>query len=203
MAIGTAYNSGARFDAAAGVANSPVVSGADEAAGAAIAAAVEAFEGVGMHLPELAIFVHDSHDGCNGHPGVYSKGGDMNRIDICWVHPFIIRHELAHAWEHFNVDDATRREFLELTGMAAWNPGTAHHTRGIERAANIIARGLESRPIQSMHRNRHAEELALFELLTGLASPRISHWNDERPVGGPRRAVVLAPSEGVSRSIVE
>ena len=101
MAIGTAYNSGARFDAAAGVAGRPVVSGADDDSGAAIVAAVDAFEDVGMHLPELTIVVHDSYDGCNGHPGVFSKGGDKNRVDICFRDLGEINYELRELHKGF------------------------------------------------------------------------------------------------------
>ncbi len=93
MAIGVTHYTSSRFAAATDNARDHVISGADEDAAAAIAAAVNAFEDAGMRLPRLRIFVHDSYDGCNGHPGVYSKGGDKNRIDICWAHPSIIRHE--------------------------------------------------------------------------------------------------------------
>ena len=182
----------------------PGIHGADDAAEAEIMAAIERFVDAGLPLPELSIHVHESAQGCNGHQGLFGKGGDKHRIDICVVHPSVIRHELAHLWEHHNVDDATRQAFLDSTGLEAWNDQSAvHRSRGIEQAAYLVAWGIAPEPIQSMLRSFHGEDLANFELLTGEPSPRIAHSDDVVASTATATGHPIVPAgEVVSRSVV-
>ncbi len=161
--------------------------GADRDEQIKINEAMAAFTDQGLILPELRIYVHDSDSGCDGHLGIYSNGGDKRRIDICHFDPSVIRHELAHAWEHHHMNDATRSAFMDQAEVVSWSdPETGHHARGIERAAYLIAWGLDSDPIQRHLDTHFAQDLAMFELLVGFASPRISHWDDPRPASQPR-----------------
>jgi hypothetical protein len=166
--------------------NAHGIHGADADQEADINAAILAFDQAGLLLPDLQIYVHESNEGCNKNLGLFSQGGDKHRIDICMAHPSVIRHELAHAWEHHNMTDATRRAFLQRRGIEAWNDQeSSAQVRGIEQAAYLIAWGLDSRPIQSLLRSRHAEDLDLYELLTGSQSPRIAVWDADSRLASP------------------
>lgn len=135
--------------------------------------AMELFETAGLELPPLRIHVHPTHEACNGNLGLYSKGGDLHRIDLCDLTPWLIVHELAHAWERHNVDDATRDAFMAATGAGTWNDHSQPHpARGVEQAADAIAWGLIGHDL-SPHSAHHADDLAHFEHLTGTTSPRI------------------------------
>jgi hypothetical protein len=155
--------------------------GADEDERAEVEAGIEALTSAGLPLPDLRIYVHDTEEGCGGNLGLFRQGGDLHRVDICLVEQALIRHELAHAWEHHSMDEATRQEFMERTGLETWNDhDEAHHSRAIEEAAYLVVFGLESAPIQRISASHYSEDLALYELLTGSPSPRVSHWDDEQ-----------------------
>lgn len=51
------------------------------------------------------------------HSGLFSSAVVPWRIDICGDVDFTYEHELAHAWEAANVDDATRRAFMSMRGV--------------------------------------------------------------------------------------
>ncbi len=160
--------------------------GADADQEADINAAIGAFNQAGLLLPQLRIYVHGSNGECDENLGLYGGGGDTHRIDICMAHPSVIRHELAHAWEHHNMTDATRRAFLLRTGLEVWNDQeSSAPVRGMEQAAYLIAWGLDSRPIQRLLHSSNAEDLDLYELLTGSQSPRIAHWDSESRLVSP------------------
>jgi len=168
--------------------------GADADQEADIYAAIDAFDQAGLLLPLLQIYVHDSGEGCHEELGLFSKGGDKHRIDICMAHPSVIRHELAHAWEHHNMTNATRLAFLQRKGIEVWNDQeSSAPVRGIEQAAYLIAWGLDSRPIQSLLRSSHAEDLDLYELLTGSQSPRIAQWDAESRLTRPAKRGGMSP----------
>lgn len=160
--------------------------GADSDEEAEIMAAMDMFSESKLALPPLRIYVHDGMDECGGNLGLFSRGGDMHRVDVCMPHVGLIRHELAHAWEYHNVDDSTRQAFMDRAGIDGWNdPEQPHPTRGVERAAFIIAWGSESQPIQMISGGHYAEDLARYELLIGSPSPRISHWGDTPSAARP------------------
>lgn len=141
---------------------------------AVVEEAMELFESAGLTLPPLRIFVHATHEPCNGNLGLYSKGGDLHRIDLCDLTPWLIVHELAHAWERHNVDDETRDAFMAHTGAGTWNDhAQPHPARGVEQAADAIAWGLIGHDLQPQSAGHHAEDLAHFEHLTGTVSPRL------------------------------
>ncbi len=141
---------------------------------ATIVEAVERFEAAGLGLPVLSFHVHDSRATCNGAPGLYSKGGDQHRIDLCDPSEALVIHELAHAWEFHHVSDATREAFMELTGARVWSSHEVPHpARGVEQFAHAIEWGLKDEAIQPMSMSHYAPDLRRFELATGLVSPRL------------------------------
>ena len=169
--------------------------GADPAFEVEIVETIAMFDRSGLTLPELRIYVHDSQEPCGDNLGLYSKGGDPHRIDVCNHSTRLVMHELAHVWEYHNMDDSTRRAFMERSGAKVWNDhSVVHPARGVEQVADAIKWGLDSAPIQSMSMNYYAEDLERFELLTGVASPRIAHLADEAHVARRFAATVTASS---------
>ena len=154
--------------------------GADATETEMIDDAMDTFADAGLALPERRIYVHDSLEPCRDNIGLWGKGGDKERIDLCMVESAVLLHELAHAWEHHAVSDATRDAFMERTDSGTWNDHDIdHHSRGIEKAAYLVAWSLEDQPIPRMSAGHYAEDLELYELLTGTTSPRVAHWNTE------------------------
>lgn len=157
--------------------------GADADEQAEVEQALATFEANGLPLPELRIYVHDSKAGCADALGRFRLHGDVHRVDICLVEQPLILHELAHAWEHHFVNDATREAFMVATGAPSWeDPNHAHKARGIEKTAYLVAWALEDAPLQRISSGLHMDDLANYELLTGSPSPRVAHWADEQPV---------------------
>ena len=153
--------------------DAPGIHGATAATELEIRAGLELFARAGLDLPELAIYVHDSTEACGGWLGLFDADGSGRRIDLCGN---VLLHELAHAWEHHHVTDATRQAFLEYANLEVWNDhDTPHPARGIEHAANVIAWGVSSQPLQAGELDLYAEHLYRYELLTGRPSPRIAH----------------------------
>ena len=148
------------------------IHGADNHAEAIIAQALDRFAEAALPLPELRIYVHDSQEGCDGHQGLYSNGGDPHRIDLCDLDATI--HELAHAWEHHHLTDQTRTAFMDHYDIEGWNdPDLAHAHRGVEQVAFAITWGLADQPVQAMLADHYADQLERYELLTGTTSPRL------------------------------
>jgi hypothetical protein len=152
--------------------------GADETMKQQILDAIDRYDTLPQALPALRIYVHDTDEPCNGNnnQGLYNKGGDQYRIDLCSTSIKVLTHELAHAWEYHNINDATRAAYVELAGLRVWNDkDVAHPARGVEQVAWLITWGLDDQPIQAMLLGHYAEDLDRFELLTGTPSPRIAH----------------------------
>jgi hypothetical protein len=148
--------------------------GADDATAAKIQVALSLYAAADLELPALLIYVHETEEGCNGHPGIFNKDGSGHRVDICDM--LLLSHELAHAWELHNMDEATRLAFMEEAGLSNWNdPDTDHDLRGIEQAAKAIAIGVSSGPIGADVVDLYHDQLDTYELLTGKPSPRIAH----------------------------
>lgn len=151
--------------------------GGSDHAVALLAAALDLYEEAGMEFLDLRVYIHDSLEDCDGHQGLFGRSGDMRRIDLCNVDGPVIRHELAHVWEYHNASEADRRRYMALIEAETWNDlDSPAPARAQERAAWLIAWGVEERPLQQHLAGYHAADLEKFEILTGRASPRIRHW---------------------------
>lgn len=139
-----------------------------------VTAAIERYVSVGLQLPDLRVRIHSNGiAGCDGLQGQFRREGDVGVIDLCFGGEFLALHELGHAWERFNLDDRQRAEFMELTGLVTWRSNdVTWHDRAAERAANVLAFGLLSVPLANVR--YHGGQLAEFEALTGIESPRLS-----------------------------
>ena len=95
--------------------------------------------------------------------------------------------------------DSTRESFMEQATLANWNDHDAPHpSRAIEQVAYLISWGLDSQPLQRITANQNKEDLDRFEQLTGIPSPRISHWADEAAAPRSIRPVVEGPADAVT-----
>ncbi|MBT8217582.1 MAG: hypothetical protein KJO17_12085 [Acidimicrobiia bacterium] len=84
-------------------------------------------------------------------------------------------HELAHAWMLDEIDAATRRQVLDLSGRTQWvNDAIPWADRGVEYAAQVIAWGLADEPVSLVELDRPPcdEVTAAYRLLTG-TDPRL------------------------------
>jgi len=150
-----------------------VVHGSDERSHEQIADADAAFRAAGLDLPSLEIHVHENHAGCGGFAGQFNRDGSGLRVDFCSGNSFTVLHEFAHVWEYHNVDDTTRDALVEMHGLETWRSSDVPwEERGVEVAAETIAKGLLERPFPEWQ----CEEIELldqgFRLLTGRSSPR-------------------------------
>jgi hypothetical protein len=163
--------------ASASLAPQVKVTGAAAAADATVGLAVAAFVDNGLALPDLDIRFHDDKRGCKGNQGLFKVVDGIGVIDLCSSSEFVILHEIGHAWARLNLDDHDRDAFVELVDSPAWS-GHDHawHKRGTEVAANTLAHGLLSEPLES--RSHRARELDRFAVLTGIESPRLAAFDD-------------------------
>lgn len=125
----------------------------------------------GYELPDLVLRLHDDMNGCEGHRGLFHFTDGKPVIDLCFDEEFLALHELGHAWEYFNLDDADRIVFQQSIGAPTWNsPNVPHKFRAVEIAAETMASGLLSAPATpGSNWNRRS---ARFEALTGSPPPR-------------------------------
>jgi len=150
-----------------------VVYGADANARDQIAAADAAFHAAGLELPSLEIHVFGNYTGCDGLAGQFNRDGSGLRVDFCSGNSFTVLHEFAHAWEYHHVDDTVRDAFLELHDLASWRSREVPWAeRGVEVAAETIAKGLLKRALPTWQCDDAALLDEGYALLTGERSPR-------------------------------
>ncbi len=153
----------------------PGIYGADRDVVAAFEAAIDRYNTSGLTLPPLRIYVHTTRDSCSGYVGVFNHYNDPYRIDMCagTGYQIFILHELAHAWAYHTISDDTRQAFLNRTGLVWNHPDVKWPQRGTEVLAKTIAWGLRSEPLTVAEADDFADRLEQFQLLTGVASPRL------------------------------
>lgn len=153
------------------------ISGADAVASQIIEESIARYDDVGLALPTLRIHVHGTSEGCNGAGGVFRKGGDPHRIDLCGeirAHLTVL-HELAHAWARHYLSEDTKQAFLDDTGLTWTGADVPWRERGVEAVAITLAWGLvPDAPLRGEPSEDTAELLRHFELLTGKPSPRLA-----------------------------
>lgn len=143
----------------------------DEDEQARLDEALALFRHNGLALPDLEVRFFDDKDGCKGHFGLFQQRYSPWRISICSDLPFVLTHELAHAWEAANLDDEDRRRYLELRALTSWNDrDVPWRDRGSEDAAFVIQQNLTAtrRPPSSEEWQSRVER---YELLTRRPSP--------------------------------
>lgn len=128
--------------------------------------AVAAFEAAGLELPPLVVVFDLDGEGCKGHPGLFTSGTPA-RIELCTEMRHVVLHELAHAWEWHNLDDAVRGDFVEDHGLATWNSRDHEWAdRGVEVFADTVAIGMVL--VDGSDNPKVIERLCSFEEITGV-----------------------------------
>ena len=136
--------------------------------------AVERYLSSGLAMPDLRVHIHTGGKaGCGGFQGLFHPDGKVAVIDLCYPGEFLVLHELGHAWERFNLDDRQRAGFERLMGLTTWrSTDVVWHDRAAERAANVLAHGLLSTPLETAR--YHRQVFAEFQALTGITTPRLA-----------------------------
>lgn len=139
-----------------------------------VARAMQRFADHGLQLPPLEITFSDTNDACEGFRGMYfgptQTPNPVDRIAVCDDWSVHLYHELAHAWEHHSVTDATRAELVSRWQLSTWGDQSEEWAdRGIERAAKTIAYTLAFDDLPSgLNVDLY---VCAFELLTGTPLP--------------------------------
>jgi hypothetical protein len=150
-----------------------VIHGANAAEERAIDWSIRRYREAGLAgMPDLEVYLHRTHEECNGGLGLYHAG----RIDLCTTEssePYqrkFALHEMAHAWTEAHIESAILNRFMEIRGIAYWNDRSDDwKDRGTEQAAEIITWGLgEGEIAPLLPEIVDVRTLAgLYELLTG------------------------------------
>lgn len=145
--------------------------------------AVERFSLVGLTLPPVDVSFHDRTEPCGGHRGRFQGDRTRRRVAVCvpdsgtsasrLQRRRTLIHELAHAWDHANLDPRRRADLLPVLDATGWYaPEAEWEERGVERFAETLVWGLYDqlrRPtlIDVPCRELHTDFLAI----TGFAAP--------------------------------
>ena len=132
-------------------------------------AVIDRFAEVGLELPPVTIQFHESTTACFGYDGLIRYVEPVPVIEICSDRPYVLPHELAHAWVDANLADAAKAAYVESWGLASWDGDEDWNDRGTEHAAFVIQQNLTASPATMSRTWRERAEA--FEMLTGLASP--------------------------------
>jgi len=134
--------------------------------------AIGRFGDMGLELPSLDIyFAH----GCQQRFGAWGRiqidATPPWRIEVCTTAIYL--HELAHAWDGWNLTDEDRRMFLDLRGLDAWQGNDIPwEQRGEEELASLVAR-VVGRGVDNYHSADRQTDLDHFERITGIAVPAL------------------------------
>jgi hypothetical protein len=151
----------------AGISAPVTVVGASESDHAAIGWAVDRFQRGGLELPPVVIEIHTVPADCDGYDGLFRSSETPPTVLVCNRSRYIVLHELAHAWEHHNLTDDTRQEFMELLGLTAWSDhDVAWKERGVEVVAEIITWGLYDNDLTADLDEKLMKQRA-YSLITG------------------------------------
>lgn len=133
--------------------------------------AVALFDDSGLRLPDLEVHFLDDMAACRDHYGLFQEGFTPWRVLICSDVPFVLPHELGHAWVAANLTDLDRDRYRQTRGFTNWNDrDSPWNERATEDAAFILQQNLTAINVSS----RSAlwrERADAFELLTGQVSP--------------------------------
>ena len=170
--------------------------------------ALARFRDAGLRLPDVEIMFHDDDDACNGHHGLFQVQFTPWRAHVCSGYEYVVTHELAHAWEAANLDDADRDAYVAHRGLETWSSSAVGWgERGVEDAAFMIQQNLMARTV-NVDSDRWVERTSAFAALTSLRSPVLGgdvtagplHCGPCRSAGSPTPPEVTEPSVRTSIS---
>lgn len=150
------------------------VIGASAAERVVVDEALGRFRRAGLRLPDVEIVFHDDRADCRGHDGLFQTRHTPWRVLVCSDLEFVLTHELAHAWEAANLDDADRDRYVEHRGLSTWDdPDAAWGERGVEDAAFMLQQNLMAGRVD-VTSERWVERTSAYEALTGTRSPVVA-----------------------------
>jgi hypothetical protein len=151
---------------------------------ALVAWAIDRFPAAGLEVPRpRSVTFYPTADRCWGNLAI--AGGDANAEILacfgeglaCLSHPcppwsaraeHTMLHELAHTWMARHLDDETREAYEERVGLSWAEDDDPWEDRALERAAEVVAWGLQETPEPPRHHALTEDQLAEeFALLTG------------------------------------
>ncbi len=139
--------------------------------------ALAQMDAAGLELPPMDVFVHADSDGCitpSGRQltGYYTKIDGRPTVHSCGTRWTLV-HELAHAWDNYQLDDATRERLLEHQGLTDWlsEDWTA---AGSEHVASIVAWAIDGSHPTSIGFYDRAHLAQAYEIATGSPKPGTS-----------------------------
>jgi hypothetical protein len=110
---------------------------------------------------------------------------------VCSDLPFVLTHELAHAWAAANLTNAARARYTAARGFANWADHDAPwDERATEDAAFIVQQNLMMRSVD-LESPAWIERVEAYELLTGTRSPLVASAS-----AGPSRAGATTGGRG-------
>ena len=78
------------------------------------------YEQAGLELPPIEIHIHTDRSECGGLNGSLSDQGGRGYLIHSCGNEYTLLHELAHAWDLHNPDEAARNELLEIAQASTW-----------------------------------------------------------------------------------
>ena len=107
--------------------------------------ALAGFAAAGLELPDVTIHMHSDRSKCAGSSGkpaggYYTVRGGEHIVHVC--SPDVLYHELGHAWDRANLDDATREAILHQRGLESWSHDDWEQAGG-EHLASVIEWALD------------------------------------------------------------
>ncbi len=148
-----------------------VFHGATEAEAEKMRWAIGRFQDSSLDLPSLHIYFED---GCQQRFGAFGRFQPTSaappwRIEVCTSGVYL--HELAHAWDRWNLTDEDRRAFLDLRGLESWSGSDVPWAqRGTEELAQLLARVL-GQGINNHPSEEQLNDFDHFERVTGASPP--------------------------------
>lgn len=101
----------------------------------------------GMQLPDLRVRFHDDEYGCDNHLGLFDFTQDPWTIEICSDMPWVVPHELGHAWERANLNLDRREAYMAHRGLTVWQDSDLSPAeQGIEDIAFTIQKAIQQGP---------------------------------------------------------
>ena len=177
-----------------GLVDSVEVYNADARQTALVSWAMTRFAAVGLEPPPVTAVSFPPTKACRlDFSGVTIHAGEGSAIDVCVEREELaialgfpltarrtILHELGHVWSADVATEASRREFMDLRGVAEWI-GATWQECGSEQAAEIIMWGVMDENVLPRVPNATCAELSsAFEALTGvIPSQRLADCSDE------------------------
>ncbi len=148
----------------------PVLGGTNQQR-AAVERAIALYTRRKLMLPGLTVQIHSDEVKCDGHGGIFRYSGSDMHIDLCSDVPYVIVHELGHAWSHANMTDTDRRSYTRTRGLPTWNDWSFEwKERAAEDAAFVLQQNLMA--TTSVRATARWDDLiSAYEALTRQHSP--------------------------------